>query len=104
MNFRRPGFGLLLAFIVPVAAALATWLLAGAAYAIGTSDGNIPIGTTTIPTSEFGVYGGATVGTSYMSTAAPTNGLLVKGNVGIGTTGPLSTLSVDGGVAIGTTY
>ncbi len=27
------------------------WLLAGAAYAVGTADGNIPIGTTTVPQS-----------------------------------------------------
>lgn len=65
-----------------------------AAYAIGTADGNIPIGTTTIPPSELGVYGGATIGANYINIAAPTNGLLVSGNVGIGTTSPSNKLVV----------
>ena len=47
------------------------------------------------PGSRFATGGNATVGASYYNTAAPTNGLLVQGNVGIGTatpspTGPLT--------------
>ncbi len=42
---------------------------------------------------------GLSIGTTYVSTAAPLNGLLVQGNVGIGTTSPQGTLDVEGGTA-----
>jgi hypothetical protein len=39
---------------------------------------------------ELDVYGGMAIGTGYAgTTAAPTNGLIVQGNVGIGTNNPL---------------
>ena len=68
-----------------------------AAYAVGTADGYVSVGTTTNPTSEFGVYGGATIGSSYNNMLAPTNGLLVQGNVGVGTTSPNALFDVENG-------
>jgi hypothetical protein len=101
MSFRHPLRAVRFAALGLVAP-LALLAAPHATYAVGTADGNIPIGTTTIPTSEFGVYGGATIGTSYISTAAPTNGLVVQGSVGIGTTSPFSLFSLDmGGNNIG---
>ena len=46
------------------------------------------------PGSTFGVSGNATIGANYLTTAAPTNGLLVEGNVGIGTTAPTALTSL----------
>ncbi len=48
------------------------------------------------PGSRFATGGNATVGASYYNTAAPINGLLVEGNVGIGLNNPLSPLTVNG--------
>src|ERR1700733_170049 len=100
MSFRHPLRAARFAALGLVAP-LALLAAPHAAYAIGTADGNIMIGTTTIPTSEFGVYGGATVGSGYISTLAPTNGLLVQGNVGIGTTSPGQLLDVQGNINVG---
>ena len=58
---------------LPLCAALAAFCLIAplalvaaphAAYAVGTADGYVPIGTTAVPTSELGIYGGATIGTT----------------------------------------
>ncbi|MBI5133763.1 MAG: hypothetical protein HZA81_00005, partial [Candidatus Taylorbacteria bacterium] len=56
-------------------------------------DGSVGIGEL-LPGSRLSVSGGATVGAGYDTTAAPTNGLLVQGNVGIGSTSPMGKLSV----------
>lgn len=49
-------------------------------------DGSVGIGTTS-PTNKLGVSGAAAIGSSYAGTyTAPSNGLLVQGNVGIGVT------------------
>ncbi len=40
---------------------------------------------------------GASIGTSYVSTAAPTNGMIVQGNVGIGSSAPAATLDIGSG-------
>ena len=50
-------------------------------------------------TSNLDVYGNVAIGTSYAGvTAAPTNGAIIQGKVGIGTTTPLDTLTVNGTV------
>jgi hypothetical protein len=49
--------------------------------------------------------GGVAVGSSYAGTdTAPTNGLIVQGNVGIGTDAPVNALDVSGGAVIGSGY
>ena len=42
--------------------------------------------------STFNVYGGVSIGTGYVATAAPANGAIIQGNVGVGTTLPTGTL------------
>lgn len=68
------------------------------AMRINTS-GAVSIGTTTSFGSKFNVGGGVSVGTSYVGTAAPTNGAIIQGNVAIGTstssTSPAFTLQVN---------
>lgn len=44
---------------------------------------------------------GVSIGTTYFSTAAPTNGGIIQGNVGIGTTTPGNKLDVNGAATIG---
>ena len=61
-----------------------------------TAAGKISIGTTTLGSSALNVNGGVSVGTSYQATAAPTNGAIIQGSVGIGTNSPGNTLEVNG--------
>ena len=49
-----------------------------------------------LPANEFGISGAAAIGASYSTTkAAPVNGLLVEGSVGIGTYSPARALHVS---------
>jgi hypothetical protein len=72
----------------------------GAMQSTGTK---IVIGTPAqLPQSTLDVEGSAAIGASYAgATAAPTNGLIVEGNVGMGTTTPSAKLHVqDGGLMV----
>lgn len=55
--------------------------------------GNVGIGTTS-PASKLAVSGGVSIGSSYTSTAAPSEGLIVEGSVGIGTNSPSDLLHI----------
>ncbi len=46
------------------------------------------------PISKLDVKGNLVVGASYGGTAAPTNGAIIQGNVGIGTTSPSALLTI----------
>ena len=74
--------------------------LSHGARAVGTADGSVPIGTSTAPASQLGVYGNVSIGSSYQGTAAPANGAIVQGNVGIGSTNPQQPLDVSGPVKV----
>ncbi|NSW45503.1 MAG: hypothetical protein HPY79_06800 [Bacteroidales bacterium] len=53
------------------------------------------------PSSRLSVLGGVSIGSTYAVTnAAPSNGMLVEGNVGIGTTNPTEKLEVNGNVKV----
>lgn len=60
------------------------------------SNGNVGIGTQ-VPINMLGVSGGQVIGSGYAGVqTAPSNGLLVQGNVGIGSASPGATLDVQG--------
>jgi excisionase family DNA binding protein len=59
------------------------------------SGGGIGFGTNN-PGSKVGILGNAAIGATYGTAAAPTSGLLIEGNVGIGTTSPTNILSLGG--------
>jgi len=61
------------------------------------NQGSLGVGTNTIG-SKLQVNGNAAIGYS-ASTAAPTNGLVIAGNVGIGTTSPTEKLEVQNGTS-----
>jgi hypothetical protein len=54
----------------------------------------------TAPGSTFSVGGSASVGTTYKTLAAPSNGLIVQGSVGVGTSTPWKTFSVTGNMVL----
>lgn len=66
--------------------------------------GNVGIGTNA-PGANLSVGGGVAIGTTMMSLAPPTDGLIVVGNVGLGTSSPVARLQVavsEGAYAYGT--
>ena len=78
---------------------------------LATNGGNVGVGTSQVHQNTFlGVKGSTSIGEAYLNQAAPANGLIVQGNVGIGTDSPdpATKLDVSGkvkikdGVGIGT--
>jgi hypothetical protein len=73
-------------------------------YQIGTTDNNIfrgptTFGSSTVAGSAVGIASNATIGASYISQVAPTNGLLIQGNVAIGQTVSNNKLDVSGNIS-----
>jgi hypothetical protein len=70
-------------------------------------NGNVGIGITELQNvkNRLDISGAVTIGSTYAGTdVAPTNGLLVEGNVGIGSNDPKNKLDIEGAVVIGSTY
>ena len=61
---------------------------------------NLLVGASNVPTNTLDVIGNAAIGSGYALTSAPSDGLIVEGNVGIGTTDPGAPLSVSSNVNI----
>lgn len=76
-------------------------LFSGNSYAanleISTAGTNLGIGTTS-QSNALSIASTLAVGSSYTSTAAPANGAIIQGNVGIGSTNPGVVLDVNGTV------
>jgi len=66
-------------------------------------EGNVGVGTSS-PASMLSISGGASIGSGYVGTAAPADGMIIQGDVGIGVSNPRNTLDVEGKVAIGASY
>ena len=58
---------------------------------------NVGIGVP-VPLSKLSVAGNLSIGSSYTTVAAPTNGAIIEGDVGIGTNSPITKLHVNGNI------
>ena len=77
---------------------------AGTSFVVmDSTNSRVAIGTTTAPVSTLDVFGGISAGSYAGVNAAPTNGLIISGNLGIGTTAPAATLDVKGKIASSST-
>ncbi len=63
---------------------------------INPNSGGLSIGNSNTPGSKLDVSGNLTVGSTFAGVAAPTNGAIIEGNVGIGTTAPTAKLDIRG--------
>ena len=61
-------------------------------------------GTPVVPGSMLVVSSNMSVGSAYVTTAAPANGMIIQSNVGIGTSNPNCLLAVAGGHTVGAAY
>ncbi|MBX7153313.1 MAG: hypothetical protein K1X91_00005 [Bacteriodetes bacterium] len=71
-------------------------------YMYGANSGTVAIGFSSAAASTLGVGGNTSIGYSYASIAAPTDGLIVKGTTGIGTSSPSQKLHVAGNILVDT--
>jgi hypothetical protein len=62
---------------------------------------SVGIGTAVAPLSKLGVDGNASIGSGFVGRAAPADGLIVEGTVGIGESIPLSKFGVSGNASVG---
>ena len=63
--------------------------------AIDSSAQNVGIGESS-PANKLSIKGSSSIGSSYSTTAAPSNGLIIQGNTGIGTASPQRQLHLNG--------
>jgi hypothetical protein len=56
--------------------------------------GNLGLGNASEGASKLSIFGNQSIGVNYFNDAAPANGLIVQGNVGIGTNGPGDDLDI----------
>jgi hypothetical protein len=61
-----------------------------------TPDHKVSIGSELDPASLLSIKGNASIGAAYSQTAAPANGLIIQGNLGIGTKDPAAKLDIEG--------
>jgi hypothetical protein len=71
-------------------------LSASPQFVVKRTSGNVGLGTNT-PASLFAASGNASIGSGYAGTAAPVNGLIIEGQLGIGTSSPHSSSILDMG-------
>ncbi|MFA6005802.1 MAG: hypothetical protein WC775_04950 [Patescibacteria group bacterium] len=75
-----------------------SWIYTGASnyylYPNDYANAKVGIGNSN-PVNRLSVTGAASIGSAAYNVAAPANGLIVEGNVGIGTTNPASKLDID---------